>query len=241
VKTETITYPAGTVEARGFLACDDQPGGKRPGVVVAPAWWGLNDYAKTRAKMLAQLGYVALAADLYGGGTVAADRKQAAVLAGVLKAGDRKELRARIAAALAQLKKDPRVDPEKTAAIGYCFGGTTVLELARSGAELRGVVTFHGGLDTQDPAQAGKVKAKILVCHGADDPVAPAAQVLAFEEEMRKAQVNWQMNLYGGAVHDFTNPGAGGNPASGVAYNQQADERSWREMQDFLREIFAGR
>jgi dienelactone hydrolase len=241
VKSETISYPAGTVVAQGFLACDDQRSGKRPGVVVAPAWWGLNDYAKTRAKMLAELGYVALAADLYGGGKVATDRKEAAAYAGALKRGDRKELRARITAALEQLKKDPRVDTARTAAIGYCFGGTTVLELARSGAELRGVVSFHGGLDTEDPAQVGKVKAKLLVCHGADDPVAPAAQVQAFQEEMRKAQVNWQMNLYGGAVHDFTNPGAGSNPASGVAYNRQADERSWREMQDFFREVFAGR
>ena len=166
VKTETVKYKAGDVEAEGFLAYNEKVAGKRPGVVVVPEWWGLNDYAKSRAKQLAELGYVALAADIYGEGKVAKDPAEAGKWAGALKGGDRKELRARVAAAFEQLKKHNEVDATRTAAIGYCFGGTTVLELARSGADVSAIVCFHGDLSTAQPAQAGQIKAKVLVCHG---------------------------------------------------------------------------
>ena len=188
--------------------------------------------------MLAQLGYVAMAVDIYGAGKTTADPKQAGEWVEALETGDRAELRTRIAAALARLKSDPRVDPVKTAAIGYCFGGTTVLELARSGAEVNGVVSFHGHFGTGDPARPGQVKARILACHGAEDPFQSPAQIQAFEEEMRKARADWELNVYGGAKHSFTNPDAGKYHVPALAYNKEADHRSWQAMQDFFKEIF---
>jgi dienelactone hydrolase len=238
IKTETVTYKEGQVEAHSFLAYDDSLSGKRPGVLVVPEWWGLNDYPMRRAKMLAQLGYVAMAVDIYGAGKTTADPKQAGEWVEALETGDRAELRTRVAAALARLKSDPRVDPGKTAAIGYCFGGSTVLELARSGAEVNGVVSFHGHYDTGAPAGPGQVKARILACHGADDPFQSPAQIQAFEDEMRKARADWQLNVYGGAKHSFTNPDAGKYHVPALAYNKEADHRSWQAMQDFFKEIF---
>jgi dienelactone hydrolase len=238
IKTEAVTYKEGHAEAHSFIVYDDTVSGKRPGVLVVPEWWGLNDYPRMRAKMLAQLGYVAMAVDIYGDGKVTADPKQAGAWADALEAGDRAELRTRIAAALARLKSDPRVDPSKTAAIGYCFGGSTVLELARSGAEVNGVVSFHGHYDTADPAKPGEVKARILACHGADDPFTSPSQIQAFEDEMRKARADWQFNVYGGAKHSFTNPDAGKYHVAALAYNEEADQRSWQAMKDFFREIF---
>ena len=238
IKTEAVTYKEGQAEAHSFIVYEDSVSGKRPGVLVVPEWWGLNDYPRMRAKMLAQLGYVAMAVDIYGEGKVTADPKQAGAWADALEAGDRAELRTRIAAALARLKSDPRVDPSKTAAIGYCFGGSTVLELARSGAEVNGVVSFHGHYDTADPAKPGEVKARILACHGADDPFTSAAQIQAFEDEMRKARADWQFNVYGGAKHSFTNPDAAKYHVAALAYNKEADHRSWQAMKDFFREIF---
>jgi dienelactone hydrolase len=196
---------------------------------------GLNDYAKQRARQLAESGYVALAVDMYGGGKIAGDTAEAQALSGALKQ-DRPELRRRIRAAMDALKKDPRVNTNLVAAIGYCFGGTTVLELARSGADLRCVVSFHGALDTPLPAAPGGLRASVLVCHGADDPFVPAKEVEAFEQEMRAARADWQLVVYGGAVHSFTNPGAGDDPAKGAAYNEPAERRSWQAMRTFLRE-----
>lgn len=238
VRTEAVIYKEGQVEAHSFLAWDDSRSDKRPGVLVVPEWWGLNDYAQHRARMLARLGYVAMAVDIYGDGKTTIDPKQAAAWSGALRSGDRSELRARIRAALARLKREPMVDPTRTAAIGYCFGGTTVLELARSGAELNGVVSFHGGLDTQRPARPGQIKAKVLACHGANDPFEPPAQVQAFEDEMRSAHADWELNIYSGAEHAFTNPDADSFHIKGVAYNAEADRRSWRAMRDFFKEIF---
>jgi dienelactone hydrolase len=238
IKTEAVTYKEGQAEAHSFIVYDDTVSGKRPGVLVVPEWWGLNDYPRMRARMLAQLGYVAMAVDIYGDGKVTADPKQAGAWADALEAGDRAELRTRIATALARLKSDPRVDASKTAAIGYCFGGSTVLELARSGAEVNGVVSFHGHYDTKDPAKPGEVKARILACHGADDPFTSPSQIQAFEDEMRKARADWQFNVYGGAKHSFTNPDAGKYHVAALAYNKEADHRSWQAMKDFFREIF---
>lgn len=238
IKTETVKYKAGTVEAQGFLAYDDAVKDKRPGVVVVPEWWGLDNYAKTRARQLAELGYVALAADMYGDGKTTTKPEEAGQWSGGLRNGDRKELRVRVEAALDQLKKNPRVDASKTAAIGYCFGGTTVLELARSGADVRGVVSFHGGLSIASPAQPGQVKGKVLVCHGAEDPFESPAEVQAFENEMKNANVDWEMNIYSHAIHGFTNPEADKHGIKGMGYNKEADLRSWQAMQDFFREVF---
>lgn len=238
IKTETVIYKEGKVEAHSFIAYDDSLTGKRPGVLVVPEWWGLNNYAKHRAKMIAKLGYVALAVDIYGDAKSTVDPKQAAAWSHKLTAGDRHGLRVRIETALAKLKSEPQVDPSRTAAIGYCFGGATVLELARSGADVSGVVSFHGELGTPDPARPGDVKAQILVCTGADDPFAPPAKVEAFEDEMRHAKANWQVNIYSGAEHSFTNPGADSFHIKGVAYNAEADRRSWQAMRNFLEEIF---
>jgi dienelactone hydrolase len=239
IKTETIQYKAGQVEAKGFLAYEDnKAAGKRPGIVIVPEWWGLTDYAKNRAKQLAQLGYVAFAADMYGDGQTTDDPKQAGKWAGGLKAGDRKEMRIRVAAALEELKKNPNVDTTRTAVIGYCFGGTTALELARGGAAVNAVISFHGDLSTPQPAEAGKIKAKVLICHGADDTFESPQQIAEFQEEMRKAGVDWQMNTYSKAVHAFTNPDADRHGIPGIAYNKEADRRSFEAMIALFNEVF---
>jgi dienelactone hydrolase len=239
IRTETVHYRQGDTEFQGLLVYDDAAQGKRPGILVCPEWWGLNDYAKHRAEMLAELGYVALAVDLYGDGKTTELPDVARKLSGELKA-DRPLLRLRINAALEALKKSPRVDARKIAAIGYCFGGTTVLELARSGAEVRGVVAFHPGLDSPNPSDGKNIKGRVLVCYGANDTASSAKEVEAFEQEMRQNNVDWEMNLYGNAGHGFTNPAAGGRGVAGVGYNADADRRSWQAMQVFLAELFPG-
>ena len=211
--------------------------GKRPGVLVVHEWTGLGPYVQKRVQQLARMGYVALGADIYGKGVRPGNPKDAAAIAGKYK-GDRQLMRDRVLAGLAELRRQPRVDAGRIAAIGYCFGGTTVLELARSGADVRGVVSFHGGLDTPLPAKAGQMKAKVLALHGADDPFVPPAQVAAFQDEMRAAGADWQMVYYSGAVHSFTNPEAGNDPKKGAAYNERADRRSWEAMKLFFAEIF---
>lgn len=237
VVTQTVTYRDNGTVLRGFLAYDDGLKGKRPGVLVVHEWWGLNDFARERALKLAGLGYVGLAADMYGGGATTRDREEAGKLAGaLLKNPDL--LRARAHAALKVLAAAPRVDPKRLAAIGFCFGGTTVLELAYSGADLAGVVSFHGGLPRPQPGELTHLKAKILVLHGADDPLVPAADLTNFQQAMRQAGADWQMVFFSGAVHSFTNPAAGGNKASGAAYDALAARRSWRYMQEFFREIW---
>jgi dienelactone hydrolase len=237
VVTQTVEYRQDGTVMRGFLAYDDGGKGKRPGVLVVHEWWGLNDFARERAVKLAGLGYVALAADMYGGGATTRDQEEAGKLAGALR-GNPDLLRARAQAAYKVLATDPRVDPKRLAAIGFCFGGTTVLELAYSGADLAGVVSFHGGLPKARPDELKRIKAAVLVLHGADDPHVPAADLTAFEQAMRQAGADWQMVFFGGAVHGFTNPAAGNNRASGVAYDARAARRSWRYMQEFFREIW---
>src|SRR6185436_16846770 len=189
------------------------------------------------SEMLAKLGYVVFAADIYGKGVRPADVKEAAGFAGKYK-GDRALLRRRVNAAFDVLKRQELADPRRLAAIGYCFGGTTALELARSGAELQGVVSFHGGLSSPAPDDARKIKARILALHGADDPFVPAPEVAGFEAEMRAASVDWQLVAYGGAVHSFTQKEAGNDNSKGSAYNEKADQRSWEAMKTFFGEIF---
>jgi dienelactone hydrolase len=234
---ETVEYKHGDVALEGYIAYDDALKGKRPGVIVVHEWMGLNPYAKKRADQLAALGYVGFAIDMYGKGVRAKDAKEAGALATIYR-NDRNLMRSRADAALAFFRKHPRVDDKMIAAMGYCFGGTVVLEMARGGADLLGVVSFHGGLDTPNPGDTKNIKGKVLVLHGADDPFAPKEQVLAFWDEMRKAGADWQMNIYGGAVHSFTNPDSGNDPSKGVAYNEKADKRSWEAMTIFFEEIF---
>jgi dienelactone hydrolase len=237
VQTKSVEYRDGDVLLEGFAAWDDAAAGLRPGVLVVHDWMGISAETRRRCEMLAGLGYVAFAADIYGKGVRPSSGQEAAALAGKYK-GDRALYRRRLKVALAELEKDPHVDRTRLAAIGYCFGGTGVLELARSGADLRGVVSFHGGLDSLHPEDARAIKAKVLVLHGADDPTMSAEQVAAFQDELRKAGVDWQMVYYGGAVHSFTNPGAGSDNSKGAAYNARADRRSWQAMRDFFDEIF---
>ena len=237
LRTETVAYRDGDVTLKGFLAYDDSASGPRPGVLVVHEWWGLNDYAKQRAQQLATLGYVALAVDMYGDGFQTTSIEEAARRSGQFK-DDRQAGRRRIRAALDVLRDRPQVNPRQIAAIGYCFGGTTVLELARSGADVAGVVSFHGSLGTSLPARAGEIKARVLVCHGADDTFVTADELAQFQQEMRAAGVDWQMIFYGGAVHSFTNPQAGRAGIPGVAYDERADRRSWADMQQFFAEIF---
>lgn len=236
IETKTVEYQQGNTRLVGYLAYPKEAKEPRPGVLVVHEWLGLNDYAKRRADQLAELGYVAFAADIYGDGQVAADRQAAGALSGVYKK-DRALLRARVAAGLATLKAQSGVASDKVVAIGYCFGGMAVLELARSGAEVAGVVSFHGGLDSSTPQDARNIHAKVLVLHGADDPYVPAEQVAGFEEEMRKGGVDWQLIAYGNAVHGFTNPAHGNDNSKGAAYNAAADARSWLAMQQFLDEV----
>ncbi len=238
IRTQVVEYRHGETVLEGYLAFDDSLSGKRPGILVVHEWMGLNPYAKRRAEQLAGLGYVAFALDMYGKGVRASDAKEAGALAGKYR-GDRALMRARAAAGLDVLRNNPLADPRRIAAVGYCFGGTAVLELARSGAPMAGVVSFHGGLDTPTPEDARNIKGKVLALHGADDPFAPAAQVAAFEEEMRKGGVDWQLVLYGGAVHGFTNPENGKDNTKGLAYHEGADRRSWEAMKAFFAEIFA--
>jgi dienelactone hydrolase len=237
VKTEAIEYRHGDVVLEGYLAYDDAIAGKRPGVAVVHEWWGLNPYVKKRAEQLARMGYVAFALDMYGKGKTTKDPKVAKEWSDPFKK-DRAFGRERAAAGLAVLKNHKLADPRRIAAIGYCFGGTVVLEAARGGADLAGVASFHGGVDTPDPAKPGSVKAKVLVLAGGDDPFVPPAQMSAFEEEMRKAGADWQVHVYGGAAHSFSNPEADGYGLKGASYNEKADRRSWEAMKDFFAEIF---
>lgn len=237
LKKEVIEYKHGDTVLEGYLAYDDAFREKRPGVLVVHEWYGLNDYARMRTEQLARLGYIAFAIDMYGKGIRAKSAEEAGKLAGIYRA-DRQLMRARAQAGLVVLKKHTLADGRRIAAIGYCFGGGTVLELARSGADIAGVVSFHGNLDTPNPDDAKNIKGKVLVLHGGNDPYVTTEQVIAFQNEMRKANVDWQMVIYGGAVHSFTNPEAGNDPSRGVAYNEKADRRSWEAMKLFFTEIF---
>lgn len=238
VVERSVKYKLGEVELEGFHAYDDKVEGKRPGVLIIHQWTGLTDYEKMRARMLAELGYNVFAADVYGVG-IRPQPPESGKISGQYKQ-DRELFRARMIAGLDVLKADERTDTSKLAAIGYCFGGTGVLELARAGVELSGVVSFHGGLAAAPDlaAKKGAVPAKVLVLHGAVDPYVPAAEVDAFQKEMEAAGADWQLVSYGGAVHAFTQKMAGDDPSKGAAYDAKADQRSWEDMRQFFAEIF---
>jgi dienelactone hydrolase len=237
MQTQDIDYGDDGVNLRGYLAFDEKAVGRRPGVLVFHEGLGLGDFAMTRARMLAELGYVAFAADMFGERRQARNLQEVANLVGDLRSQP-EMLRARGRAALAVLAALPQVEPSKMAAIGFCFGGSVVLELARDGADLKAVVSFHGALATQMPAIAGQVKASVLVLTGADDPLAPPDQVRAFEDEMRHAEVrDWQVVSYGNTLHGFSNPAADGSMMRTAMYNAQADRRSWAAMRGFFDEV----
>jgi dienelactone hydrolase len=238
IVTRTVEYKQGDTVLEGFLAHDSAGPAKKPGVLVVHDWLGVSADTRKRAEQLAKMGYVAFAADIYGKGVRPATAKDAGPLAGSYKK-DRNLLRARVMAGFDELARQPNVEKTRIAAIGYCFGGTTVIELARAGAGAVGFVSFHGGLDSPAPADGKNIKGKVLALHGADDPFVSAADLAAFEQEMRSNGVDWQLVKYGGAVHSFTIVGAGNDNSKGAAYNATADRRSWKAMEDFFAELFA--
>lgn len=233
VKVQTVDYKQGDTTLEGWLVYDDAAHGKRPGIVVYPQWMGPSDDEKTVAEKLAQMGYVAFVADIYGKG-VRPDTPQAAGAEMGKYLKDRPLLLGRAQAALDQLRQSPLVDAQKLAAIGYCFGGAPALDLGRSGAPLVDIVTFHGVLSTPDPTNAKNIKGHVLVLHGAADPIVNAQAVAAFEKEMTDAKVDWQVVLYGGAMHAFTDPHAH-SPEHGSQYDPTAATRAWQAMNDLFK------
>jgi len=237
VQTREVEYRQGSTVLKGFIAWNDSVHGKRPGVLLVHEGWGMNQHARNQARRLAEAGYVGFALDMYGNGKTTTHPQDAqAFVAEVTK--DPAVLAARFNAALDLLKKDPRVDTTRIAAIGYCFGGAVVLGMARSGADLAAVVTFHGALATQSPAQAGKVKPRILVLAGGADPFVPPEQVEAFKKEMQAAGAHFQVVVYPGAKHGFTNPDAATYGMPQLAYDAAADRESWAAMLQLFREVF---
>jgi dienelactone hydrolase len=232
-----VDYKAGSLDCEGWAAFDDANSAKRPSVLIVHQWTGVSDNEKMRAKMLAELGYNVLVADVYGKG-IRPQPPASGAEAGKYKK-DRALLRERLTAALQVLLKDSRTDTSRVACIGYCFGGTAAIELGRSGAPVKGVVSFHGGLDSPTPADGKNIKGKVLALHGADDPFVPAADIAAFEKEMKDAGVAYQLVSYPGAVHAFTQKGAGNDNSKGAAYNEAADKASWEEMKTFFDKLFA--
>lgn len=232
-----IDYSCGNVTLQGYFSCPDTGGAPRPAVLVCHAWGGRDAFSEARADELAAMGYAALALDVYGKGVQGSSvEENQALMAPFLE--DRARLRAHLLAALDTVRAQPEVDSSRVAAVGYCFGGLCVLDMARSGADLRGVVSFHGLLHPPEGLATEGIHSRVLVLHGHDDPMVPPEQVLAFEQEMTAANVDWQLHAYGGTCHSFTNPDAN-SPEMGAAYNPAAARRSWRSMQDFLAEVLA--
>jgi len=236
---KVVPYEKDGVKLEGFHVYDDAVTGKRPAVLVIHQWTGLSDYEKSRSRQLAELGYNVFALDIYGTG-IRPQPPESGKEAGKYKS-DRPLFRSRLNAGLEVLKSDERTDVSKIAAIGYCFGGTGALELAREGADIAGVVSFHGGLaaGTGLSAEEGKVSTKVLVLHGALDPHVPVDEVTGFGKEFTEAKADWQFVAYSDAVHSFTQKMAGDDPSKGSAYNEKADKRSWEAMKTFFAEIFA--
>lgn len=240
IVSREVSYRGGDADMQGYLVWDDSVKGKRPGVLVVHEWWGLNDYSRSRARQLAEAGYTALAVDMYGDGrsTDHPDEASAFMQAALAKSAD---LEQRFGAALEVLRKEPTTRPDDIAAIGYCFGGSVVLNMARAGLDLDGVVSFHGGLEPLQEARPGEVEARVLVLNGAADPMVPQEQVAHFKREMEAAGVDYQVVNYPGALHSFTNPAADAaaeRTGLPVAYDAEADRDSWRRMLAFFDTIF---
>lgn len=241
VQGEEVHYKAGNVTLKGYIAYDDAVKGSRPGVIVVHEWWGHNEHARNQARRLASLGYTALAVDMYGDGKQANHPDDAKKFSSALT-GDAAGVRARFEAARGALKKHKTVDGGRLAAIGYCMGGYVVLEMARAGLDLKGVASFHGNISTGNPAQAGKVKARVLVMNGAEDPFVQPETIETFKKEMQTAKVKYKFVNYPGAKHSFTNPDADAYAKKfnmpALAYNAIADNESWAELDRFLKEAF---
>jgi dienelactone hydrolase len=237
VKGEAVEYKAGDTTCEGYIAYDVANTARRPAVLVVHDWMGVSDHTRGVCQDLAKMGYLAFAADIYGKGIRHTEPGPASAEAGKYKA-DRKLLRERVNAALAQVQANALTETGKIAAIGFCFGGTTALELARSGADVAGVVSFHGSLDSPNPADGKNIKAKVLVLHGAEDPFVKQADIAAMQKEFIDAGVDWQMVYYGNAVHSFAQKKAGTDKSKGAAYEERAARRSWEAMKDFFAEIF---
>ena len=233
-----IPYMHGDTQLQGYLVYDDSFGQPQPGIMVVHEWWGLNDYAKKRAEQLASLGYVAFAADMYGRGKVTSHPNQASEwMSQITKnVGFWKD---RALTGLEILKKNERVDPSRLGAIGYCFGGSTVQQLAYSGADLKAIVSFHGGLINPPAKASDLVKASFLICHGADDPFVTEQDLQKYLSLMKATSLDWEMIIYGGAKHSFTNPDADKAGMEALKYNPVADRRSWAQMKLFFNEFFS--
>lgn len=236
INLEKVEYKSGDKIFEGVVAYDSSIEGKKPGVLVFPNWMGISKETESKITELAKLGYVAFAADIYGKGVRPKDTKEAGALATMYK-NDRKLLRERANLALSVLAKNPKVEPKKLLSTGYCFGGTAALELARSGADILGVVSFHGGLSNPTPLDAKNIKAQVEIYHGELDPSVLPEEVAAFKKEMDEAKVTYQFTSFSGAVHSFTDTGAGNDISKGQAYNAIADRRSWEGMKDFFQEL----
>jgi dienelactone hydrolase len=240
IKTEPVDYSSGGVTMKGYIAYDDVKQGKRPGVLVVHEWWGHNEYVRKRARMLAELGYTALAVDMFGEGKQTTHPAEAGKFTQEVLS-NMETAKARFLAALEKLKAHKTVDAQRIAAIGYCFGGGLVLEMARAGLDLDGVVSFHGSLDTKNPATPGAVKAKVLVAHGAADEFVKPEVIKQFEQEMKNAKVDYRLIVYPNSKHSFTNPEADATAKRAnipVGYNAEADRKSWEDMKKFFKEIF---
>jgi dienelactone hydrolase len=235
VQTKTVIYQHNSNEFHGYLAWDDSSQDRRPGVLVVHEWWGLNDYARERARQLAELGYVAFAADMYGEGKTVDHPQEAGQMAAQVRANVG-EWRARAAEALSVLKSQPNCSPDRVAVIGYCFGGSTALQLAYSGADLDAVVTFHAALPPPTPAEARQIKPRLLINHGADDPFIPTQAVDAFRNVLNEAKVPYEFVSYPGARHSFTVRSADAVGSDGMKYNESADKQSWEKMKSLLGE-----
>jgi dienelactone hydrolase len=235
MKTELMEYKEGSVGCEGYAAYNPK-GDKRPGILLCPDWMAVSGFSNARANMVMSLGYNVFVVDMYGKG-VRPTTPDTCATEMMKYRNDRKLLRARARAGLEMLKKLPNTDTSRLAAIGYCFGGTTALELARDGADLKGVVSFHGNLDTPNPADAKNIKCPVLVLHGADDPLVPDTEVIAFQNEMRAANIDWQVVSYGNAVHAYTNWNIPAKTPGPAAYETKADRRSWIAMQEFFKDV----
>lgn len=237
IELKPVSYTEGGQKLNGFSATPLRPHRVKAGVLILPAWLGINGHTKEVADKLSKRGYYTFIADIYGEGKYPSDTKQAGELSGFYKSNPDKYVK-RIQAALSELVKSG-ADPNNIVVIGYCFGGTGAIEAARAGINVKGVVSFHGGLGKDASRKNGEIKPRVLVLHGADDPYVPQKDVEAFITEMKDGKADWQLNYYSGAVHAFTEKGAGNDNSKGAAYNANADRRSWDAFQDFLKETFS--